>query len=147
MSSNERLIEVTKVIAATPQAIFDVLANPAMHPVIDGSGAVVAPRSNPDRLFLGATFTMDMSMKASYRTTNVVSSFEENRTIAWHHKAGFIWRYDLEPVEGGTKVTESFDYRSWLGIALSLTKLPEQNRVAMTRTLDNLARHLEANDR
>ena len=146
MPSNERLIEVTKVIAASPEAIFDVLANPAMHPVIDGSGAVVAPRSNPARLSLGATFTMDMSMKASYRTTNVVSSFEENRTIAWHHKAGFIWRYDLEPVEGGTKVTESFDYRSWLGIALSFTKLPEQNRVAMTKTLDNLAHHLEASD-
>ena len=45
--------------------------------------------------------------------------FEENRRIAWeprlHGKARFdrfggrIWRYELEPVDGGTLVRESWD--------------------------------------
>jgi len=43
-------------------------------------------------------------------TRNRVVEFEENRRIAWHHFAQFVWRYELEEVEGGTMVTESFNY-------------------------------------
>ena len=36
--------------------------------------------------------------------------FEENRRIAWAHVGGHRWRYELEEVDGGTRVTESFDW-------------------------------------
>jgi hypothetical protein len=49
-----------------------------------------------------------------------------------------VWRYDLEEVPGGTKVTESFDYdRPW-AFAIILLGFPEKNRVSMERTLERL---------
>ena len=77
-------------------------------------------------------------MKLGYVTRNRVVVFEENRAIAWHHVARFIWRYDLEEVDGGTNVTESFDYdRPW-GFAIEPFKFPERNRIAMEATLKRL---------
>ena len=72
----------------------------------------------PERLSLGATFGMSMHMGMGYSMVNTVIEFEENRRIAWQATlAGFggrflggrIWRYELEPVEGGTRVRESWD--------------------------------------
>ena len=44
-----------------------------------------------------------------YRITNTVVEFEPDARIAWRHFAGHRWRYELEAVDGGTRVTESFD--------------------------------------
>ena len=105
------MVSASRVIAASPEAIFDLLADPDQHHVIDGSGTVQAARSgNPTRLTLGAKFGMDMKMGVPYKITNEVVELEENRRIAWRHFGHHIWRYELEPVEGGTKVTESFDW-------------------------------------
>ena len=71
-------------------------------------------RTRPVSLTLGSTFSMHMKMGLGYVTRNRVVEFNENRFIAWHHFALFVWRYDLEAVDGGTMVTESFDYdRPW----------------------------------
>ena len=59
-----------------------------------------------------------MHMGASYSMTNTVIEFEEGRRIAWQATlagilgrflGGRIWRYELEPVDGGTRVRESWD--------------------------------------
>ena len=81
---------------------------------------------------------MEMKVGAAYTTKNTVSEFEEGHVIAWHHFAQFVWRYQLDAVEGGTKVTETFDYSKPWGIALKLTKMPEQNQVGMEKTLARL---------
>jgi hypothetical protein len=81
---------------------------------------------------------MDMKMKLGYVTRNRVVVFEENRSIAWHHFARFIWRFDLQEVEGGTMVTESFDYNRPWGFAIELLNFPDRNRVAMEATLQRL---------
>lgn len=140
----DRVVSVSRVIAAEPAAIFDLLADPAMHRVFDGSDTVQASRAgNPERLHLGARFGMDMKFGVPYRITNEVVEFEECRRIAWRHVGHHIWRYELEPVEGGTKVTESFDWGSarfppfyeWVGY-------PEKHRVNMAETLARLEAHL-----
>ena len=144
-----KVISESRVIPAPPQAIFDLLADPRMHPVLDGSGTVKASREgNPERLTLGARFGMDMRMGGPYRVTNEVVEFEEGRRIAWCHFARNIWRYELEPVEDGksTRVTESFDtsrarFPSFL---LSLSGFYRRNREAMRRTLENLDRHFRS---
>jgi hypothetical protein len=72
----------------------------------------------PGRLSLGATFQMSMKRGIGYSMLNTVTEFEENRRIAWSPKppsgrgarfVGRIWRYELEPVNAGTKVTETWD--------------------------------------
>ena len=106
----QRIVSASRVIAAPPEVIFDILCDTTKHALIDGSGHVKAAKTNPGRLSLGATFSMEMKVGAAYTTKNTVSEFEEGHVIAWHHFAQFVWRYQLDAVEGGTKVTETFDY-------------------------------------
>ena len=78
---------------------------------------------------------MDMKDGVGYFTRNKVVVFEENRAIAWHHWAQFVWRYDLEAVAGGTRLTESFDYSKVWGALIIPLGWPERNRHAMEATL------------
>ena len=98
----ERHVSTSRVIAAPAQEIFEVLADPAKHSIIDGSGSLVEAKGNPPRLFLGAKFGMKMSFHATMR--NKVVEFEDGKQIGWRHIGQHVWRYELEPVEGGTKV-------------------------------------------
>jgi hypothetical protein len=134
------LVSETRVIAADAQRLFDIVADPAMHPVIDGSGSVKAFRAGgPTRLALGTTFGMDMKLGAPYKITNTVVEFDEGRRLAWRHFNGHIWRYIFEPVEGGTKITEQWDARSvWNKLALRLSGFPTRNRAGILGTLQRL---------
>jgi hypothetical protein len=131
------------VINAPAQQIFDLLADPAMHPVLDGSGHVKASRDgNPARLSKGATFSMDMRIVWPYRIRNTVVEFEEGKRIGWRHFFRHVWRYELEPAEGGTKVTETFDYAnavSWR--AIEALGYPKRNLPGMEATLERLSDH------
>jgi hypothetical protein len=134
------LVTETRVIATEPQQLFDIVADPAMHPVIDGSGSVREARDgNPPRLSAGAKFGMDMKLGAPYKIMNKVVEFDEGKQIAWRHFNGHIWRYTFEPVEGGTKVTEQWDARPAKNrIGLVLLGFPVRNRRGMRATLKRL---------
>jgi uncharacterized protein YndB with AHSA1/START domain len=145
MSDKKRSVQAQRVIAAKPDAIFDVLADPSRHAEIDGSGSVQkAKEGNPERLALGAKFGMDMKVGVPYSIKNEVVEFEEDRRIAWRHAGHHIWRYELEPIDAGTRVTETFDWATsrapW---ALELMRVPERNRKAMEATLVRLAAVVE----
>jgi len=113
------VLTVDRVIAAPPEAIFDVLSDAGRHHLIDGSGMLQGAKEHASqRLALGSSFGMGMKMLVSYSTVNRVVEFEENKRIAWKTGptgfmgrlvAGRVWRYELEPVEGGTRVRESWD--------------------------------------
>lgn len=135
------LVSQSKVIAAEPQRLFDIVADPAMHPMMDGSGSVRAARSGgPQRLAAGAKFGMDMKLGASYKIVNTVVEFDEPRVIAWRHFNGHVWRYVFEPVAGGTKVTEQWDARpARTRMFLVLAGFPGRNRRGITATLERLA--------
>jgi hypothetical protein len=135
------LVSESSVIPADAQLLFDIVADPAMHPVIDGSGTVQATRNgDPERLSKGAKFGMDMKLGAPYRITNTVVEFDEGRRIAWRHFNGHTWRYLFEPVDGGTKVTEQWDARHvWNRLALRIAGFPARNRAGIRATLRRLA--------
>jgi hypothetical protein len=114
------VLSVDRVIRAEPAAIFDVVSDASKHALIDGSGMVQgSAEQSPERLALGVTFGMGMKMvMMRYSTVNTVVEFEEDRRIAWQTGpkggwgrvvAGRIWRYELEPVDEGTLVRESWD--------------------------------------
>lgn len=136
-----RVERVSRVVPATPQQIFDLLADPARHSTFDGSGSVMSSvDAAPERLTLGSKFGMKMKIALPYRITNEVVEFDEPRLIAWRHFGGHIWRYRLEPTEGGTLVTEEFDWRhNKFPPMLHLMRAPARNRVAMEATLVRLA--------
>ena len=107
-------VSVSRVILHPPEAIFDLLASPAGHLRMDGSGTVRGVAKGPDRLQLGSKFTMRMRLGVPYTITSVVKEFEENELIAWAHYGKHRWRFELESVDGGTNVTETFDYSTAL---------------------------------
>jgi uncharacterized protein YndB with AHSA1/START domain len=133
-----RSIHETKFIAAPASTIFDLLSDPRQHALFDGSDSVTSVRRAPKRLALGSTFSMNMKMGLGYVTNNRVVEFEENKRIAWHHFARFVWRYQLDEVEGGTNVTESFHFNQPWNFVIMALHFPERNRVAIHATLERL---------
>jgi uncharacterized protein YndB with AHSA1/START domain len=134
-----RTVRASTVVAAPPEKVFALLANPHRHAEFDGSGTVRGAVSGPERLALGDRFGMAMRMGVPYRITNRVVEFEPDRRIGWCHFAKAIWRYELEPVPGGTRVTETFDYRgSPLRRGMELLGMPKGNATSIRDTLRRL---------
>ena len=150
MTEHVKSVSVQRVIAAPPAKIFDVLADPSQHPVIDGSGTVKSTRGQePDRLELGTKFGMSMRLGIPYAITNTVVEFDDNRLIAWRHFGGHRWRYELEPVDAGTRVRETYDWSTAiLGTRLYIeaTGWPKRAERAMTETLQRLDAHVAGGD-
>ena len=134
------VVSETRVIPADRQLLFDVVADPSMHPRIDGSGTVVAPVPGaPERLGPGVRFGMSMRMGLPYRTPNRVVEFEEGRLIAWAHFSRNVWRWEFADVEGGTRVTESFDW-SRARVRPIMRRFAAGNAASMRRSLEKLER-------
>jgi hypothetical protein len=136
---SSRSVSDSVVVAAEPAQVFDLLADPRRHPEIDGSGTVKGAVRGPTRLSDGAQFGMRMRIGLPYLVRNTVVEFEENRRIAWRHVGHHVWRYELEPVSGGTRVTETFDWAPALAPkVLELLKVPQANLRGITATLERL---------
>ena len=147
--TNRYLVSRERFIPAAPEEIFEVLATPALHSVIDGSGTVkgAQPRG-PERLVLGARFGMEMNMRVDYKILNTVCEFDEGRRIAWRHFYGHVWRYILEPATdadgtAGTRVTEQWDARAVRGkFLLRLAGYLRRHPASIEKTLLRLEKHV-----
>lgn len=145
------VLTVERVVPATPDVVFDILADVSRHHLIDGSGMLRGANvAAPERLALGMTFGMGMKLLVSYSTVNKVVEFEENRRLAWKTGpdgfmgkvvAGRTWRYELTPVEGGTLVKESWDITAdHQRVLLKLGDIwSGKTRRDMERTLERLS--------
>jgi hypothetical protein len=144
MSSSDpkKIVSRSTVVPASAEAIFNLLADPRRHHEIDGSGSVNAAQVDaPERLSLNAKFGMNMKKGVPYKMTNTVVEFDNNKLIGWRHVGGHIWRYILEPVDGGTKVTEQFDWNTNRApLMLKLMNAEKANAKAIEKTLENLVR-------
>lgn len=142
--SSQQQISVSRIIPADAQRIFDVIADPTLHHVIDGSGTVKGTSGSPRKLALGDKFSTKMHMIVPYRISNKVVEYSEGRRIAWAHLGGWRWRYELDPVTegpdaGSTLVTETFDWStSKAGRYVEAMKFPSRNRKHLEQTLSRL---------
>ncbi len=146
-TGNPKIKSASILINAPAHKIFEVLADPRMHPVIDGSNSVRSVIKGPNRLTLGAKFGMNMEIGVKYRITNTVVEFEENKLIAWRHVGRWIWRYELREVSPNqTLVIESFDgTRTPLNLWLKARKAYPYAQKAVAKTLVRLKEYCEAN--
>lgn len=144
---SERAVSVSRVIQASPEEIFAIVASPAGHAQIDGSGTVRASIEGPERLTLGDRFRMDMKMGLPYKMWSTVVEFDENRRIAWAHFGKHRWRFELEPDGEATKVTHTFDWSTALVPKyIELMGYPKKHPPNMARTLDRLTELVESAD-
>ena len=137
---------VERLIPAPPEPIFALLADPRRHKDFDGSGTVRNAKNLPDTLELGAQFGMSMRVGIPYSMVSTVIEYEPNRVIAWqtyppghaHRLAGGrIWRYELEPVEGGTLVRETWDI-SQERMKVIVEPARARTIIGMTKTLERI---------
>ena len=149
------VVSVERVIKAPPSAIFAIISDVSRHPEIDGSGSVVGTKPGaPQELALGTTFGMSMKLGLPYSMSNRVIEYEPDRRLAWQTTlsgplgrfiGGRIWRYELETVDGGTKVTETWDItQDKQGFLLKYGPVASQTAQSMTKTLKRLAELTES---
>jgi uncharacterized protein YndB with AHSA1/START domain len=153
MSESNDVVSVERTIAAPPEKIFDLIADPRRHHDIDGSGGVRDAKECPDRLSIGATFSMSMHLGIAYTMMNEVIEFDDGKRIAWQTRplsatqakyfGGRIWRYELEPTAEGTLVRESWDISEEKGPIKYLLRVgPSRNhtRQSIEKSLANIER-------
>ena len=156
MTESRDVVSVERVITAPAERIFELLAHPDRHHDIDGSGSVRDAKQSPPRLTMGAQFGMSMLLGIKYSTVNEIIEFDDGKRIAWQTRpagnlqgrffGGRIWRYELEPVDGGTRVRESWDVSQEKGPiknVLRTGRSKDHTRKSMEQTLTNIAQLTE----
>jgi uncharacterized protein YndB with AHSA1/START domain len=138
--TKEHSVSVSRLIDAPADVIFAVIANPARHAEIDGSGTVRGSKeASPEQLTMGSNFAMKMKMGIPYDMRSTVHEYEENKLIAWAHFFKHRWRYELEAVDGRTMVTETFDWSTSRSPKLiELMGYPKKHVPSMQKTLERL---------
>jgi hypothetical protein len=121
----EERVSATAVIDAPASVVFAVLADPASHAAIDGTGWVRESLGSEPLTARGQTFGMAMFHEGhpdgGYQVVNQVEAFDPPRAISWKpgtdagdgslRFGGWVWRYDLEPVgASSSRVTLSYDW-------------------------------------
>jgi len=146
---------VERVINAPAAQIFALIADAGKHSSFDGSGTVDHTTAQSIPLDLGTTFSMRMRGRPEtfflpYTMNNKVIEFEQDRLIAWQPTTlggligGRIWRYELQPVDGGTLVRETWDVsRDRQRPMLKMGSMPKQAEDGMRATLERIAAVLE----
>ena len=118
-------VSATTIIDAQVDVIFGVLADPAQHAAIDGTGWVREPLDSQRLTAAGQIFRMAMYHEnhpdGGYQMANRVQVFDPPSTISWEpgrdtgdgslRFGGWIWRYDLAPAgPHKTNVTLTYDW-------------------------------------
>src|SRR6516162_6067680 len=97
-----RVVSASREIAAAPERIFELIADPAQQPRWDGNDNLAAAPAGQRVRRAGEVFTMTLTHGA-IRENHVVE-FDEGRRIAWmpsevgQRRPGHLWRWELEPV-------------------------------------------------
>jgi hypothetical protein len=117
-------LEVQRMIAADPAAIFRVLCDPRGHVAIDSSGMLMDATGEPVAS-VGDSFVVHMDREAlndypmgHYDVTVTIKTFVPDREIAWtvlgriRPQIGHVYGYTLKHTADGTLVTSYYDWSS-----------------------------------
>lgn len=134
-----RVVSASREVAADPDVIFELIADPAHQPRWDGNDNLSEALTGQRVHAVGDVFNMTLT-KGSVRENHVVE-FDEGRVIAWRPAEpgrtppGHLWRWVLEPLDSSrTRVTHTYDW----------TELTDESRFERARatTADRLQESL-----
>jgi len=110
-----RVVTATREIAAAPERIFELIADPAEQPRWDGNDNLAEAATGQRVRCKGDVFTMTLT-NGKVRENHVVE-FDEGHLIAWtpaepgQQPPGHLWRWELEPASPSrTRVTCTYDW-------------------------------------
>jgi hypothetical protein len=152
--TQERYVR-THTIAASPAAVFAVLADPTRHRDTEPGDWVRDAIDTAPITAAGQMFAVNMFLDqvgGPYVMHNVVTEYVPDRTIAWlpgqldadgnHAPGGWWWRYDLAPAGDGTDVTMTYDwsqtvqqFRDTIGVPVFGPDFIEASLKALDRTV------------
>jgi hypothetical protein len=149
---NDVMTAKTTVDAAA-EAIFAVLADPASHAAIDGTGWVREPLDDAPLTAVGQIFQMAMFHNrlpdGHYQVANRVIAFDAPRVIAWEpgqrngseiQFGGWTWRYDLASLgPARTEVTLTYDWSAVPAATREEIGFPPFGQDHLDNSLRNLA--------
>ena len=134
------MVRASREIAAGPERIFELIADPAAQPRWDGNDNLASAPAGQRVRRTGDVFTMTLT-RGDIRENHVIE-FEESRRIAWtpaevgQAPPGHLWRWELEPAgASSTRVIHTYDW----------TRLTDRNRLPRARwtTADRLRASLD----
>jgi uncharacterized protein YndB with AHSA1/START domain len=138
-----RVVSASREIAASPERIFELIADPSQQPRWDGNDNLVEADAGQRVRQVGDVFQMTLTT-GSVRENHVVE-FEEARRIAWRpsevgrRQPGHLWRWELAPLgDSRTLVTHTYDWT----LLTEKKRLPVAKRTTSDRlkaSLDRLA--------
>jgi uncharacterized protein YndB with AHSA1/START domain len=138
-----RVVSASREIAAAPELIFELIADPAQQPRWDGNDNLRAAPAGQRVTRKGEVFIMTLTGGATRE--NHVVEFDEGRRIAWtpaepgRRPPGHLWRWELEPVGASrTRVTCTYDW-SRLTDRKRLPRARATTAERLTASLDLLA--------
>ncbi len=143
MSDDDDVLQVviaSRDVAVDADRIFDLIADPAQQPGLDGNDNLAEAPSGQRVRAVGDVFTMTTT-KGHVRENHVVE-FDEGRRIAWRpaepgqEAPGHLWRWELEPIDvSRTRVTHTYDW----------SRLTDEKRIPRARatTADRLRASLD----
>jgi uncharacterized protein YndB with AHSA1/START domain len=147
----ERIVSATRVITASADRIFELIAEPSCQPSWDGNNNLASSDPGQRVRQVGDVFKTTLT-NGAVRENHVVE-FIEGSKIAWRpaeprkQPPGHLWRWELNPVNASlTTVTHTYDWTaltdtSRMERARSTT--PEMLRASMDR-LATLAQAADA---
>jgi uncharacterized protein YndB with AHSA1/START domain len=136
----ERIVSVTRVIAASATRIFELIADPSRQPSWDGNDNLASSAPGQRVRRVGDVFKTTLT-NGAVRENHVVE-FIEGSQIAWlpaekgKQPPGHLWRWQVDPVTAElTSVTHTYDW----------TALTDKSRLARARatTADMLRASLD----
>jgi len=123
---SDETVRATTTIEASAGAVFAVLADPARHAAIDGTGWVLESHGDAPLTHAGQIFRMGMfhpdHPDGTYEISNEVLAFDPPHVVSWRPGyypegaselafGGWVWRYDLGRLSPErTEVTLTYDW-------------------------------------
>ncbi len=145
------IVSATRVISAGAERIFELIADPSLHPSWDGNDNLASAAPGQRVRHVGDIFRTTLTSGA-VRENHVVE-FIEGSKIAWcpaepkKQPPGHLWRWELHPVNASlTSVTHTYD---WTALTDS-TRLPRARATTpdmLRESIDRLAALAQAPDR
>jgi uncharacterized protein YndB with AHSA1/START domain len=146
----ERIVSATRVISASADRIFELIADPARHPDWDGNSNLASSAPGQRVRQVGDVFKTTLT-NGAVRENHVVE-FIEGSKIAWcpaepkRQPPGHLWRWELHAINPTlTSVTHTYDWTA-LTDSTRLERARSTTPDMLRASMDRLAVLAQASD-
>jgi uncharacterized protein YndB with AHSA1/START domain len=146
----ERVVSVTRVMSASAERIFELIADPSRQPSWDGNDNLASAAAGQRVRGVGDVFNTTLT-NGAVRENHVVE-FIEGSKIAWcpaepkKQPPGHLWRWELSPINATlTSVTHTYDWTA-LTDSTRIARASSTTADMLRESMDRLAVLAQSSD-